>query len=84
MTRTEEETGPDLAALWKAFSKLAATLMWRTGHNVVVPVPHVVEEEAVGEVVVELAVPCGEAVFFWARRVCFDQRRSYSSRKTCS
>ena len=50
MTRTEEELGAELAALWKAVSKLAATLMWRTGQNVDVPVPQVVEEEAVVEV----------------------------------
>ena len=42
--------GAELAALWKAVSKLAATLMWRTGQKVDVPVPRVVEEEAVGEV----------------------------------
>ena len=46
----------ELAALWKAVSKLAATSMWRTAQ--------VVEEEAVGEVVVELAVPSCEAVSF--------------------
>ena len=57
MTRTEEEVGPELAALWKAVSKLAATLMLRTEQNVDVPVPQVVEEEVVGEVVVELAAP---------------------------
>ena len=63
MTRTEEEIGDaELAAPWKAVSNLAASLMWRTGQSVDVPVPQVVEEEAVGEVVVELAVLSGEAV----------------------
>ena len=56
--------GAELAALRKAVSKLAATLMWRTGQNVDVPVPQVVEKEAVGEVVVELAAPSGVAVSF--------------------
>ena len=75
----------ELAALWKAASKLAASWMWRTGQYVDVPVLQVMEEptkkefddmpvrgdgtagsddeveEAVGEVVVELAEPSGEA-----------------------
>ena len=42
--------GAELAALWNAVSKLVATLMWRTGQSFDVPVPQVVEEEAVGEV----------------------------------
>ena len=31
VTRTEEEIGVELAALWEAVSKLACSLMWRTG-----------------------------------------------------
>ena len=31
VTRTEEEIGVELAALWEAVSKLACSLLWRTG-----------------------------------------------------
>ena len=84
MTRTEEEIGVELAALWAAVSKMASSLMWRTGQCVDVPVKQSgvladcgdgtegsgVEaiggqvREDVGEVVVELAVPPGEARSF--------------------
>ena len=66
VTRTEEEIGVELAALWKTVSKLASSLMWRTGQFDDLPVPQVVEEEAVGEVVLELAVPSDEASSFWS------------------
>ena len=39
MTRAEEEIEAELAALWAAVSKLASSLMWRTGQKVDVPVP---------------------------------------------
>ena len=39
MTRTEEEVGVELAALWAAASKLASSMMWRTGQKVDVPMP---------------------------------------------
>ena len=90
MTRSEDEIGVELAALWAAVSKMASSWMWRTGQCVDVPVPQVMEEpimkqsgilagcgdctegsgvgacgeqvkEDVGEVVVELALPPGEA-----------------------
>ena len=38
MTRTEEGIGVELAALWAAVSKMASSLMWRTGQCVDVPV----------------------------------------------
>ena len=44
MTRTEEEIGTELAAIWAAVSK--TSLMWRTGHEIDVPVPQVTEEPA--------------------------------------
>ena len=44
MTRTEEEIGVELAALWAAVSQMASSLMWRTGQCVDVPVPQVMEE----------------------------------------
>ena len=37
MTGTEEDTGAELAALWAAVSKMASSLMWRTGQEIVVP-----------------------------------------------
>ena len=46
MTRKEEEIGAELAALWAAVSKMASSLMWRTGQKVDVPVPQVMEEPA--------------------------------------
>ena len=46
MTRMEEEIGAELAALWAAVSKMASSLMWRTGQKVDVPVPQVMEEPA--------------------------------------
>ena len=39
-------------------------------------------KEAVGEVVVELAEPSGDQVY-WAQSVWCDQRRRYSSSKAC-
>ena len=47
VTRTEEEDGVELAALWKAVSKLASSLMWRAGQHVDVSVPQVMEESTV-------------------------------------
>ena len=44
VTRTEEEIGVELAALWKTVSKLASSLMWRTGQFADVPVPQVMDE----------------------------------------
>ena len=46
MTRTEEEIGAELAAIWAAVSKMASSLMWRTGREIDVPVPQVMEEPA--------------------------------------
>ena len=43
MTRTEEDIGAELAALWAAFSKMASSLLWRTGQEIVVPVPQILE-----------------------------------------
>ena len=52
MTRSEEDIGAELAALWAAVSKMASSLMWRTGQEIVVPVPqnkevHVMKQETV-------------------------------------
>ena len=47
MTRTEEEIGVELAALWAAVSKVASSLMTRTGQCVDVPAPQVMEEPIV-------------------------------------
>ena len=44
MTRTEEEIGAELAALWAAVSKMASSLVWRTGQEIEVPVPQVMEK----------------------------------------
>ena len=46
MTRTEEEIGAELPAIWAAVSKMASSLVWRTGHEIDVPVPQVMEEPA--------------------------------------
>ena len=53
MTRTEEEIGAELAALWAAVSKMASSLMWRTGHEIDVPVPQVMEEPVTKQETVE-------------------------------
>ena len=53
MSRTEEETGAELATLWAAVSKLECSLMWRTGHEIDVPVPQVMKEPATKQETVE-------------------------------
>ena len=41
MTGTEEDIGAELAALWAAVSKMASSLMWRTGQEIAVPMPQI-------------------------------------------
>ena len=43
MTRTEEDIGAELAALRAAVSKMTSSLVWRTGQEIVVPVPQIKE-----------------------------------------
>ena len=47
VARTEGEFGMELATLWEAVSKMASSLVWRTGRYVDVPVSHVMEEPTV-------------------------------------
>ena len=49
----EEEIRAELAAIWAAVSKMASSLMWRTGHEIVVSVPQVMEESAMEQETIE-------------------------------
>ena len=51
-TRTEEEIGAELAALWAAVSKMSS-LMWRTGQEIGVPLPQNMEVPAKKQETVE-------------------------------
>ena len=53
MIRTEGEIGAELAALWAAVGKMASSLMWRTRHEIDVPVPQVMEEPVTKQETVE-------------------------------
>ena len=53
MTRKEEDIRAELAALWAAVSKMASSLMWRTGQEIVVPMPQIKEVPSMKQETVE-------------------------------